>query len=361
MRYISRSGYEEYVSCERKYLYHNLYSIPALGVTKGLDTPVKNENFTIGLALHAAMEAFFTGKDKEGCLQAIGDEWALQYADTYKVLEVLPDPKLEFLLKEWRALAVAMFLGWLRVRRPRFLLEFEPLMCEEEVPLQLTSDLVIDTRADLVVRARRTGHLFVINWKTSSTKDLFGEYSRSIQMMTEALAVEDKLGEEVAGVIAEGFYKGTKKDGHYSSPLIWGYERNEVWSAKWVSGWNKIPMWLPGYELPEGGHGLSEWIEWMPEGTVQEQYMQTPPLMKDNKVTRDWLRQVVQRETDLQAMMDPSVPEEDRLLYFFQRFGKQCNYCPFDSLCQQAATPEAMVKAGLLVPRVDHHKKEEKP
>ncbi len=349
MRYISRSGYEAYSACERRYYYGYLYG------RTGLDSPAPSENLVIGLALHAGMEAFFTGKDKEGCIVAIEDEFDAQYADTYAALEEQPDPRQSELLGEWRALSVAMFLGWLRVRRAKFLLEFEPLMCEEEVPMTLAQGLVLQTRADLVVRARRTGHLFVINWKTSGTKDLFGEYSRSIQMWTEALAIEEKLGEPVAGVIAEGFYKGTKKNGDYSSPLIWGYERDDVWSAKWVSGWNKVPIWKEKYELPDGSKGLEAWISWLPTNVVEEQYMQTPPILKDNKVVKDWLRQVVQRETDLQAMLDPSVPEEDRLMYFFQRFGKQCSWCAFDNLCQQTATPESMVQSGLLVPRKDHH------
>lgn len=353
MRYISRSGYECYTSCERRYYYGYLYQ------GTGVATPTPDENLCIGLALHKAMEAFFKDCDEEACVSQLTDEWNQATADAAKVAVESQDAKLLALLPEWRALAEGMFRGWVRSQSSKFLATFEPIEVEEENQVPLADGLILQTRSDLVVRSRITGNLYVINWKTTGSKSGFFEsYNRNIQMWTEALAVEQKY-QEPTSVLPIGFYKGTKKQGSYSSPLIWGYEKNGVWQAKypgWNTGFRKVAMWRKEeYELPMGTSGLKEWIDWLPIELLEEQYIETPPIQKDEKVVRDWIRQVVQRERDLMHMLEPSVPEADRELYFFQRFGKHCNWCPFDSICQQLATTSQMVEEGLLIPRVDHH------
>lgn len=375
MRYISRSGYETYTACERRYYYEQLWQ------GTGLDKPIKEEYLTIGLALHTGMEHL--GKKllaEEKCdpefdlrdrimahtgdaLQAIERDWQVNMAGAYDIAngvgELPADLQLRGQLDEWVHLAQAMFLAWVRVRALDFFTQYEPLMVEEEAPLVLTSGLTLDTRSDLVVRDRQTGNVFVFNWKTTGSKSNFFEaHNRSIQMWTEALAVQHKLGEPVAGTICEGFFKGSKKRGSYSSVLLWGYERNEIWSAKYTSGWNKTAMWRKGYELPNGDWGLAAWINWIPTRLIEEQFMRTPPIPINEGAVEGWLPQVVQRETDLQHMLEQE-SEKDRLQYFFQRFGKQCIWCPYDSICQGLTLPEDLVQSGLLVTRKDHHNRGE--
>ncbi len=381
MRYISRSGYETYTACERKYYYSQLWG------RGGVEPPVQDENLSMGIALHAGQEHLMRAVkgawDKsvlgpanlQGllathipfCLEAISLSWLSEMAPTYAIAKGDPeadpphprDDALLGLLDEWHHLARGMFLAWVRVHARRFFDMFEVLMVEEQVPLELAAGLTLDTRSDVVVRHRQTGYVFVINWKTFGSKSGFYEaFNRSIQMWTEALAVQQKLGEPVAGTIVEGFYKGSKKRGSYSSPLLWAYEQNAVWSAKYRPGWRKVPVWQTGYELPNGLWGQGEWIDWLPLTIVEDQFLRTTPIPINEGAVSDWLPQVVQRETDLQHMMEEAT-EADRLRYFFQRFGKQCNWCPFDDVCRQAATIESMVESGRLVKRRDHHRREE--
>lgn len=371
MRYISRSGYETYTSCERKYYWQQLWR------GTGFETPVREEYYVIGIALHEGLEvlsrAVKDAYDKSilgpadlrellmayaaPALSRIEESWHFEMGRAYEMANdpEIPDHHLAAQLNEWLHLVKAMFLGWLRVRALGFFTLYEVLLIEEEIPYVLTTGLTLSTRSDLVVRDRQTGNLFVVNWKTTGSKSNFFEgFNRSVQMWTEALAVQRHLKESIAGTLIEGFYKGSKRRGSYSSPLLWGYQRNEIWSAKYVAGWDKIGMWKKGYELPNGDWGLPAWINWLPTKIVDEQFLQCPPIPINEGAVEGWLPQVVQRETDLEHMMEIA-DEKDRLQYFFQRFGKNCNWCPYDTICQGLTTAEAMVESGVLVERRDHH------
>lgn len=375
MRYISRSGYETYTACERKYYYSQLWG------RGGLDKPIPEEYFVIGIALHAGMEHISRSiwaaerlaplgptdirnvvfAEVSGALRSINASWQQEMARAYALaMEPEPDERQLFLLDEYLHLARGMFLGWIRTQALSFFSAWEPLIVEEEIPLELSSGLVLDTRSDLIARSRETGNLFVFNWKTFGTRSgLFESYNRSIQMWTEALAVQRHLKEPVAGTIIVGFAKGTKKERHYSSPFLWGYNREDLWSATYqrARGWSKIPMWKQGYELPNGDWGQPAWIDWLPVELLDKQYEILPPIPINEGAVETWLPQVIQRETDLEHMLD--APEEDRLRYFFQRFGKQCNWCAFDPICQGLTSPDAMLSDGVLVPREDHHARKE--
>jgi hypothetical protein len=373
VRHLSRSGYETSVQCLRKYYYQQLYR------GTGLDRPIPEEYLSIGLALHAGMEYLCRAiqssysvepdirkvimESTAPALEAIDAEWRKTMARGYQVAQVPePDEGLLFLLDHYNALARAMFLAFVRTQALEFFSEWDPLLVEEEVPFELSSGLVMDTRADLVARSRSTGNLIVFNWKTFGTKSGFYEaYNRSIQMWTEACAVQRHLQEPVAGTIVVGFHKGSKKDKRYSSPLVWGYNREDLWSATYqrARGWEKVPMWLRGYELPNGDWGLPAWISWLPAELVSDQFLFTPPIPINEGAVEGWLPQVIQRETDLQHMLEAE-DERDRERYFFQSFGKACNWCPYDPVCQGLTTPDAMLSDGVLVPREDHHAKEEK-
>lgn len=369
MRYISRSGYETYTQCERKYYYSSLWN------RHGLDRPVPEEYFGIGLGLHAGMESLSRAVRSGGpslrevimvatvpALTAIDDEWFKVMTRAYALAEdPEPDTQQLFLLDEYRHLARGMFLAFVKEKALGFFTEYQPVMVEEEVPLELGPELTLDTRSDLVARSNSTGNLFVFNWKTFGSKSNFYEaYNRSIQMWTEALAVQRKLEEPVAGTIVVGFHKGSKKEKHYATPLLWGYNREDLWSAAYqrAAGWRKIPMWRQGYELPNGDWGQPAWIDWLPSEILSKGFVTTPPIPINEGAVEGWLPQVIQRETDLQHMLEAE-SEEDRLRYFFQRFGKSCNWCSFDPICQGVSSPDEMLKDGVLVPREDHHARKE--
>lgn len=256
----------------------------------------------------------------------------------------------------------ALLRGWYRVRYADFMERYEILHVEKEMPVNLTSDLVLATRSDVIVRERSTKRIYVINWKTfgnaSDKKDWNGKWLRDIQMKTEALAAEGFLGEPVSGTIVEGLYKGTKKDGQLRSGLIYAYKTmlpsgTVVYQPEYTNrkGWTRFPVWEE--EFPNG-KGVTAWVEWLPLEELETYFVTSAPILKNRSVVDDWIKQVVTRETDAEHLLS-STSEEDRLIFFEQNWGSHCNYCPFIDVCEKATSIGDLMEQGELVPRIDHH------
>jgi hypothetical protein len=274
---------------------------------------------------------------------------------------------LAYAKEEGEQLCEALVRGWDRVRRAAFLDQYEIVSVEQEVKATLAPNIVLNARADAVVRDKETQQVFVLNWKTSGNiSDWNRQWDDEVQAWTEALAVEDSLGVPVAGVIFEGLYKGTYREGKNHSPLIYGWKLpmgggKAIYSAKYrrftkEEPWVKFPLWR---EDPPGGAGLAGWVAWLPVDVVEEQFVRSTPILKNNRVVENWVRQVVRRETDIERMLEPDVTEEDREDFFTQHFSKiNCQSCPFKRVCKlQTSIPE-MVQNGELVRRKDHHSNE---
>jgi hypothetical protein len=334
MRYISRSSHECFSACRRKGYYR--YLLHGTGYSE-VQTPV---NFAIGLLLHKGMEVLFlSGGDIEEAHQALLEE-ALLY------------PHLTL---EDRSIARALLLGWFRTKWELFNEEFQVLMIEKEIEALLSPSVTLQARADLVVRSLENGRNFVFNWKTTSSKSNWNKkWRHDVQAWTEALAIEDALGERVEGCIFEGFYKGTKYAGMSTSPLIYGFQKEEngrkLFKAERTTGYVKFPTfvneWYPS---------LEEWILFLPPEVVEEQFIRSEPIMKNDDVVRKWISQVVREEEDIQHVLDSEISDEEREIFFIQRFGEQCEWCPFKDLCGLRSDVGSLVDGGFLKERVDHH------
>jgi hypothetical protein len=250
------------------------------------------------------------------------------------------------------ATAKALVLAWKRCRLADFLDQYEILMVEDEIEVQLAPNLILQARADCVTRDRMTGVVQVWNWKTtSSIQNWSDQWIFDIQAMTEALAVQEALGEYVQGCIFEGFFKGGFYGGVSTSPLLTGYTDGAAWEVggKPRKGdWEKISTWK---EFP-GGTPL--WLDLI-STHLPDSFVRSAPILKDDEIVRDWLRQVIRRETDTQMILEPEVPETDRLLFFDQNPGKRCSWCVFAPTCWSGLSIEDLD----LKPREDHHKPKE--
>lgn len=256
--------------------------------------------------------------------------------------------------QEAKQISHALLLGWHRTRYSQFLEDYEILHIEKEIRVPLAPNIVLMAKADATVRDRRTGLIWVFNWKTQGDKkDFASKWAMEVQMWTEALAMQDYLGERVEGCIAEGFYKGTLVDGSFASPLVRGYHNSET--GAYVPEYQRGKFWSRVGAASYPG-GLAAWINQLDEGVVSDQFFRSQPIIKNDAVVRDWLAQVVRRETDAERVLQEDVSESDRLSYFGQNFSHwNCNYCPFNRVCLQQYTVEDLLELGLLRPREAHH------
>lgn len=334
MRYISRSSHECFSACRRRGYYR--YLLDGTGYQE-TTTPV---NLAIGLLLHKGMEVLFLSRgDIDKAHSAL-----LEEAEQYPHLTL-----------EDRSIARALLLGWYRVKWVPFNEEFEVLMVEKEVEALLSPLVTLQARADLVVKSRENGRNFVFNWKTTSNKSNWNKkWKHDVQSWTEALAIEDALGERVEGCIFEGFYKGTKYAGMSTSPLIYGFFKEEkgakLYKSERTAGYTKFPAFVN-----EHYPSLEEWILFLPPEVVEESFIRSEPIMKNDDVVRKWIRQVVREEEDILHIMESDISQEDKEVFFIQRFGEQCDWCPFKDICELRADVNSLVDAGFLTERIDHH------
>lgn len=344
MKEISRSAIETFLSCRRKGYLQYLYR------GTGFTGP-KAPELVIGLVVHRGLEFLFRSLgDLDSALGEASKEFTEQMVGTT-------------ITADWREaadLAYALVIGWHRARWTPFNEEFEVISIEEGVRVLLAPNITLPARADLVVRQRSTGRVFVINWKTAGDKKDFSlKWDEEVQAWTEVLAIQDHLGEEVSGCIFEGLYKGgistaAANKGRSNSPLVRGFRDSKgtvSWESETGRDWKRFAP---------SGRALREWIISLPLEVVQAQFMTSPPIFKDDEIVREWLEQVVRFVTDSQRLLEPDVPERDRLAFFMQSFGHfRCSRCYFKPVCFKQFSIEEMVEMGRLVERVDHHPSEE--
>lgn len=303
---------------------------------KGYEERETPPDLAIGLLVHKGMEHLFLSN---------GD---IEKAHAELVNELGRYPHLTL---EDSSLARALLLGWFRVRFLPFIEEFEVLMVEKEVQALLSPKVTLQARADLVVKRKADRRNIVFNWKTSRTKsDWNRKWRYDVQSWTEALAIEDALGERVEGCIFEGFYKGSKYGGLRTTPLLYGFKNEKLWSVEKKAGYVKVPtfneQWYPS---------LEEWLQFLPIEVLEEQFIRSELITKNDDVVRAWIRQVVREEEDIDYVLSTEMTDEEREVFFIQRFGEPCTWCPFKDLCGLRANMSDLVESGFMKERVDHH------
>lgn len=330
MRKISRSSHLAFSECTRKGYWGYVFN-GGLGEPKGIA-------LTIGLCVHKGMETMMKGRTTDlEIMEAVEFEWAQQGMGTQ-----------EFKDEQHLALAKALVLAWKRCRLEEFDRLYEVIMVEEEMKVALAPNIILQARADAVTRSRYDGSILVWNWKTtSSINDWNSQWTYDIQSMTEALAVQEHLGEYVQGCVFEGFYKGGVYGGVSTSPLVTGYSDGVTFEAGGKGrskDWEKIPTWR---EFP-GGSPL--WLDFIGSRCC-ESFVRSAVVLKNDDTVRDWLKEVVRYETDVERMLDPEVSEEDRMLFFRKNPGRRCKWCSFAPACWSGLGIEDLG----LTKREDHH------
>ncbi len=297
----------------------------------------------IGLTLHKGQEELLLTGDSSHSRAELRKEFSRLTAN------VSEEIRTGHTLDQALHLAEALHLGWALAKWPAFQEQFEILHVEKEERLRLSSGQVFMARADAVVRERSSGFIYVFNWKsTKKKKDWNTMWLRDVQAWTEAMVIEQALGEAVSGCIFEGFFKGVELGPIWSSPLIYGFRNGagEV-SSTWKRGWDRLAAWRE--------FGLDSWFAKLSPATIHDQFLRSEPVLKNDEVVREWLEQVVMKEEAIDHVLTNG-SEQEQLVFFSQNFSPwNCAGCPFDPVCQKRSSIEELLKDGFLVPRVDHH------
>lgn len=341
-RFISRSRVETR-KCPRKFWHSYLQDGTGyMESTKVLDP------LGFGIVVHAAMAQLFRTNDIDEALQKVDEEMGAFLPKAEENAWMLPE------WEEMKFLARGILLGWYRVKHGPFIRDNEILMVEKPIETPLSSNLILFGLPDLVVRVRKTGLIKGINLKTAqSFWDWTSQWLYDVQAWTEAMSIEKELGEKVGAYEYIGLSKGSKRQGSYSSPLIYGYKEEgglgeELYFDRYRAGREKFPVWKEDFPF---GLGQEKWISWLPFSKVEEQFTSSNPIFINEGMVEEWLSQVVRWETDAQHIHSEG-NDGDRAAFFEQRFSKyNCRGCPFEDVCFKKTSVGELVKAGKLMKR----------
>ncbi len=350
MREISRSGRKTHDKCDREYYHAYLQD------GTGYSPSTMSHHIGIGLAVHAGLEDILGG-----------------YSLDIAVGRGVAEAQKQKLGAEDQALVEVCLRGWYRTRWPEFKARYRVLDIEKERRTLLAPNVTLMSRTDGTLQEIESNEIHVLNWKTaSSLADWERKWHMDVQAWTEALATEVDLGLRVSGVLFEGLYKGVYKDGRWCNDLLYGYKmpdtgkdikhlfskdgwlyRAEYTKPSLASPWQRFAVWE---EKSFGAVPLDFWVRGLPWDQVSSYFATSNPVFKDDRLLQAWVEGTVREETEVEAMLRPEVSEEDRLVYFRQKFSYfNCKGCAFKEVCIEGKSIGDLVEAGKLAPRVDHH------
>lgn len=373
----SRSAITCYQNCPRKrYLqfHHNV---------TGIEPRRQAVPLVWGSGLHVGVASLLQGHSAD---VAVGDAllaYAQQCQDREFDLDDLESQS--FVYAEGKALIEGFIRAWAIARLPDFIGTYEIVEVEKEgLWKDWAEGIDLAYRPDALLRKRNTGELYVFNLKSSyAWGDREQKASRyNVQGLSELAALEQRLGEKVAGIQDEIFIKGSR--------LARKKGDNEKWQMTFlVHPWLKQGItsdddaWAWQYYFEKNGRNTSlgnsysrisvwehlsmkDWVEMLANGEVQDSFplhelFATPiPHERNSAEVVEWLRQAQTQESqvlykleglsdcpkdDLREVLDYTFPMHRGSCFDYQRT------CAYAAICHDRLDPEC----GLFVPRVDHH------
>jgi hypothetical protein len=269
------------------------------------------------------------------------------------------------------------------------------------------AEMKLLTRTDILARSRASSNAIVFNLK--STKDANKRWRDTflydMQTLTEAMAVENRIGVKVEGVVIEGMIKGISREWpegsgfyQYSNSLIYawvkesegaslpGEDGGTVYEPEWNYTCNSPHVMGNGQKCVGGRNhtlgkgfrkravrdcypgGVYSWIDYLLRthpATLESYFVQLPPINRDEWQVERWKRQVLPAEKarqDKAAIVDGLFVKGDKDgaykymdFAFPMKAGYECVTCPYSSLCWEAGDP---TDEGVWKGRVPNHPKE---
>ena len=386
-----RSGISTAQECMRK-RWH-VYESPNGAKTGGFERLKLALPLATGIYVHTGLGALLLGKPVDQAVKLACDGYISEIESRGLETEVLE--QVADVIIEQNALIEALIRAWNRIRLPYYQENFD--IMEDDVEREQSSMLIepdslgvmpgveLLIRCDALLRRKLDGKLFIANWKTVGSADFrwYQGWEVDMQILTETLAVETRLGERLGGVIVEGLIKGARykvknKEGEVTgyrqgSPLIYGYKHPgnppidpPAYDFNYTKrkGWSRFKVW----EEEELG-GVSGWVDWLPEELLESQFAVVPPLLRDAAAIESKVRQIVAIERQIylgKMTYEQAKSEEEKLIVLDNMFPQNEHNCIWPSRCQMyemcwtGGVSDDPIGSGLFRARVPHHPQEGK-
>lgn len=403
---FDRSRIEDSRNCPRLYFWR--YCFLGVGIVRNKEIP-PYWPFITGSFIHEGIEAILLGANGRDAANQAGDnylrEWKVKVSDP----EIQPELafRLQMELDQEVDLVRGLVYGWYLVGYPKLMAGYQPveggIEQEEEIGWLIETAATVShpvisrqveirllTRTDLLCVNKASGGAILFNLKSvgDPSEKWRESFTRDMQTLTEAIAVEDRLGIKVDGVIIEGLVKGRnaeypKGSGFYqsSSSLIYAWvKENEAlipgdqggteYATSWNytctgphifgnnnkcpggrdhtlgKGWRKRPV---REVFPNGVLGWLDYLNRHDSSTLESYFIQLPAITRDAFQVERWKRQVLHREVERQdnaAEVNASFERGDKegafllLDHYFPFYeGYQCLSCAYSDLCWSSGDP----------------------
>lgn len=410
---LDRSRIECARDCPRKRFW--LYEFLGVGIVKNKDIP-PYWPFITGSFIHEGIEDILLGANGRDAANLAGDNYLKQYRPLVNDPDIQPELqfKLQMELDQEADLVRALVYGWSLVGLPRLLGSFEPveggIEQEEEIGWLLDIngrqvEVRLLTRTDLLCKNKQGGGGMLFNLKSvgDPSEKWRESFTRDMQTLTEAIAVEDRLGIKVDGVVIEGLVKGKnseypKGSGFWqsSSMLIYAWVKDSTSvslpgeqnsGAEYATSWNFTctgPHLFGNNNKCPGGrdhtlgkgwrkrpvrecypNGVLGWVDYLMRNdpaTLESYFISLPPVTRDTFQVERWKRQVLHAEVERQdaaASVNESFIKGDKdsayllLDHHFPFYeGYQCLSCSYHEICWEAGDP---FDEGNWKPRIPNH------
>lgn len=396
---LDRSRLECASQCERKYYW--LYGLLGVGIVKLREVP-PYWPFLTGNFIHEGIEMVLKGFSGKDAATIASSSYREKWAPLITAPDIPPERQalMEMELAQEVDLVKALVYGWSLVGYPRLLANYEPveggIEQEEEISWLLSTDngqveMRLMTRTDILAKGKVGGTAILFNLKSTSdpSEKWRLSFSRDQQTLTEAIAVENRLGIKVDGVIIEGLVKGKnseypKGSGFWqsSSMLIYAWVKDttdvslpgEQGGMEYATSWDytcDAPHIMGNNQRCPGGKnhtqgkgfrkrpvrdsfngGVYGWIDHLMRSapaTLESYFLQLPPITRDAFQIERWKRNKLHKEKarqDAAALVDAAFLRGDKegaynlLDYHFEmNEGYQCLSCAYNGLCWEAGNP----------------------
>jgi len=318
--------------------------------------------------IHDVVKDYVESVQKSGLLGLAGDE-------------------AHYKIHEQACLAEGMLWGFVRGCLRRVLELFEILEVEQEDLVRLTEHelakdgrpellpIVFQLRPDILLRVRATKRLATLDLKTGYRLDdkWEAQFMDSLQMASQGLGAEERLGEQVAGYYVLGVQKGYQdrakdEDGNETgprrqrSPFTYCYHLDTGISSEWESryaykdpqtgknrklgrDWRLEPVWLQDFPRAAGVNAAEEWAFKIPMDLVFDQFKLVGMFERHEGLIEKFLAEAPHEEVRWQERLhlvrNEGVPAEQvipRSWNCFGEWGRACSYLPicFDHAVQPA-------------------------
>lgn len=407
---FDRSRLECANDCLRRYFWN--YAFLGVGIVKAKATPYWP--FLTGTFIHEGVEMVLKGYSGKDAATISARAYFEKCGPLVTDPDIAPERQalLQMELEQEVDLVRALVYGWSLVGHPRLLANYDlvdgGIEQEEEIGWLLSPhtpanqvEMRLMTRTDILAKSKAGGTAILFNLKSLSdpTDKWRNSFSRDMQTLTEAIAVENRLGIKVDGVIIEGLVKGRnseypKGSGFWqsSSMLIYAWVKDttdvslpgERGGMEYATSWDYTcdsPHIMGNNQRCPGGRnhtlgkgfrkrpvrdsfngGVYGWIDHLARNdpaTLESYFVQLPPITRDAFQVERWKRNKLHKEKarqDAAALVDATFIKGDKdnaylLLdhHFEMNEGYQCLSCPYSPLCWEAADPfdETMWKARM--------------